>query len=144
MTTQQEEMMAILREEMQAEVQKNLPGPLPKQVPVYHKLTGKPPPTPNGLIYRVDVPEYCDPRGLDQAGRQLPPPQYVRTRAEVQIAEPEAEAPARAFPGSSSGVPEDDPPAELDELRARFEEVTGRKPHHNLGRDKLEAGISAG
>ena len=142
-----QQIQEIIAEQVAMEVQKNLPGPEPKQVRIYHKVTGEPPPTPNGMVYRVDAPEWCSERQkIDQeTGKWFTAPaEYVRTRAEVQSAEPtEPQTAARAFPGSSSDVPPDEPEELIESLQARFEEVTGKKPHHKLGRLKLEAGIAA-
>lgn len=137
----------IIAEQVALEVQKNLPGPQPKQVKIYHKVTGEPPPTPSGLVYRVDAPEWCAPRQVidKETGKfHEVPSEYVRTRAEVMPAEPEEpEASSRAFPGSESDVPPDEPPEEIEVLRTRYEKTTGKRPHHKLGRAKLKAGIAA-
>lgn len=104
----------------------------PKRIPIYNGVTGEPPPTPDGMVWPVDVEEWCSAAEVDgkptrplvagHAGR------YVRKKSEVRPDEP----PAVEESAGSNGEGEPSEGLSLSELKELWQEAN---PKENLPRE---------
>ncbi len=103
----------------------------PKRIPIYNGVTGEAPPTSDGMVWPIDVEEWCSTAEVD--GKPTRPlvaghkGRYVRKKSEVRP----AEEPAEESAGSNGGGEASDG-LSLSELKELWQEA---HPEENLPRE---------